>query len=216
MANAEAARACCRPQPQWYGAVSGFLVFLGDTTYTHSNPAYDAAGPDFQTFKIGFGGSGAIGYKLTRSIRTEFEVAFRTSDVDTDAATLTTGQTGSNTRRTLAFMVNGYYDYHNQTALTPYIGAGIGEAYVKSSRTYQDTGTGEMTAAQKGWALAYQFMAGVNYETEVGVTPIDLTLGYRYFTGADVETDKAISTAPSKFKFNNDSHNLELGGKIYF
>ncbi len=29
------------------------------------------------------------------------------------------------------YMVNGYYDFHNSTAFTPYISAGVGLAHVK-------------------------------------------------------------------------------------
>ncbi len=40
------------------------------------------------------------------------------------------------------YMVNGYYDFHNSTAFTPYISAGVGLAHVKLSNNTIPVGFG--------------------------------------------------------------------------
>ena len=111
-------------------------------------------------------------------------------------------------------MANGYYDYHNSTAYTPYLGAGFGVQQARNSRYYVNNGTGVATPTLRGRSMAYQFMTGVSYEFETGITPMAVSLGYRYFTSPGINTH--LRTAPGKFEFPNDSHNLELGGRIYF
>jgi opacity protein-like surface antigen len=66
----------------------------------------------------------------------------------------------------------------------------------------------------KEWALGYQFMLGVNYGFRMGLTPFEVNLGYRYFTGQNGETK--FKTEPGTVSFPNDSHNLELGARMYF
>lgn len=213
-AYADIERACCRPQPKWYTAISTSVVFLDDVTFSHSSSAY--TNPDYQTFDIGYGFSGAVGYKLFRNVRTEMELAFRSSGVDTDPGT--TEAVPKNSRQSsLAFMANAYYDFHNLTAITPYIGGGIGLNRVKASRYYTDTGTGEDSKVIQGWGTAYQFMAGLTYEFEIdNYVPVDFFMGYRYFTGEDIEDKSSLTNYPSDINFSNDSSNIELGARFYF
>lgn len=209
-ASAADNRACCRPEPNWYVGLSGMAVFLKDTDISH--PGFTTAGGvDGQTYDIGYGLAGAVGYRIFSNIRMEFELAFRSNDVDTDpGADFVGGPAGTHEQKSIAVMLNTYYDYHNRTRFTPYAGAGIGKAYVKNPRFYT-TGGGD-TGTLKGWTIAYQFMGGINYELDS--IPAELNLGYRYFTGQDLE--KALPPASGNVSVPNDSHNVELGGKMFF
>jgi OmpA-OmpF porin, OOP family len=202
-------RACCRPQPRWYAAISGSAVFLDDVDITHTSTGFP--NPDGQTFKTGFGLSGAVGYRIYPNIRGEIEATFRRNEADTDTATIVTG-TGSADQESYALMLNGYYDWHNSSRYTPYIGAGIGIANVSNPRFYNSGGSD--TDTFEAWTMAYQFMAGLSYEINTGFRPIEIMVGYRYFTGEDAETD--LPPAPGDHSLPNDSHNIELGGRIFF
>ena len=65
-------------------------------------------------------------------------------------------------------MANAYFDYLTCTPWTPYVGAGIGSAYLKA-----DYGV----VAKSVYNLAWQVMAGVAYDLNSNWT---LDAGYRY------------------------------------
>lgn len=65
-------------------------------------------------------------------------------------------------------MANAYFDYLTCTPWTPYVGAGIGSAYLKADY-------GEV--AKSVYNLAWQVMAGVAYDLNSNWT---LDAGYRY------------------------------------
>lgn len=88
---------------------------------------------------------------------------------------------------------NGYYDFHNKTKWTPFVGAGIGVAWIHSPKTtftttlaLVDTTTDTTTnvpvvansPALSGAAFAYQVKAGIAYEMTQRAA---LALQYRYF-----------------------------------
>lgn len=206
---------CCREgaHPRWYAAISGSAVFLRDTQITHSSPLY--SNPDGQSYKPGYGVSGAIGYRVLSGVRVELEVADRQSKVRKDPGVINALEPGQfSAQRSTAFMANTYIDLHNNSPLTPYFGVGVGAAYVKNPRYYVDLGTMEASKKLTAWTLAYQFMTGVTYELEG--TPFELGFGYRYFTGQDAEATSNLSNFPSKVKFPNDSHNLEATARMNF
>jgi opacity protein-like surface antigen len=206
-------KTCCRELPQWYMGLSGQAVFLDDADIKHSNPAYTS---DLLIFDPGYGLSGQIGYRLFPKIRTELEFVYRTNEIGEAPGSAIIGS-GKAEQTSIAAMLNAYYDFANQTRLTPYIGAGVGVAQVSNDRFYIDGITGERTDTLEAFTLAYQLMAGVSYEIDSGMsTPIEFVLGYRYFTGADVEDESTLSSFPSDLSFPNDSHNAELGVRMFF
>lgn len=65
-------------------------------------------------------------------------------------------------------MANAYFDYLTCTPWTPYVGAGIGSAYLKADNGEQ---------AKSVYNLAWQVMAGLTYDINSNWT---LDAGYRY------------------------------------
>lgn len=65
-------------------------------------------------------------------------------------------------------MANAYFDYLTCTPWTPYVGAGIGSAYLKADDGEQ---------AKSVYNLAWQVMAGLTYDINSNWT---LDAGYRY------------------------------------
>jgi opacity protein-like surface antigen len=94
--------------------------------------------------------------------RAELEATYRKNEIS------------GGTADSVALMGNGYWDIETGTRVTPYLGAGIGTAYVDI-----DTAGGG-----NGWEFAYQGMAGAN----VVLNP-QWTVGaeYRYFATTEVK-----------------------------
>jgi opacity protein-like surface antigen len=210
---------CCRDNanPRWYAGFSGSLVMLRDTDIKNTSAVPGFVNPDSISFDPGFGVSGALGYRILSGVRGELEVAYRANEVDKDPNASNIIPSGSiSQQKSVALMGNVYVDMHNDSPYTPYIGAGVGAVHVKSPRYYVITSGPSIVEnlRLKEWTLGYQFMLGVNYEVRMGLTPFEINLGYRYFTGQDAETK--FKTDGAKVEFPNDSHNLELGARMYF
>ena len=89
-------------------------------------------------------------------------------------------------------MVNGYVDLGNYYGLTPYVGAGIGAAYVKMGDVYEHTsfqpaGTmadGMLPSSSK-WNFAWALHTGVSWD----VNPrLKLEMGYTYKSLGDIKS----------------------------
>ena len=80
-------------------------------------------------------------------------------------------------------MVNGYYDFHNRTIATPYIGAGIGVGFneVKNVLSYQ-VGPGVDIAINKSLSIdvSYKFNGTSNIAPGYDDNSHNITAGIRY------------------------------------
>jgi opacity protein-like surface antigen len=206
-----AAAPCCREIPKWYGGISTSAVFLDDVELEKSIPA---AATFIHAYDAGFGVSGAIGYRLSPYIRLELEAAYRRNDLDNVNGSPNAPGVGSNV--TTAYMGNVYLDYDNATRLVPYIGAGAGMAYINPHTILTlDNGLTTETKHLKDWAPAFQFMGGITYDaTQNPAIPMELYLGYRYFTTGDITIDYTIVPGYNR-SLSNTSHNVELGARLY-
>lgn len=136
----------------------------------------------------------ALGYNFG-STRLEGEVAYQKADEDkANDTSVTWNATGDIS--TLSFLVNGYYDFTNSSAFTPYLSAGLGFAKIELD---------DVDYNADDTVFAYQVGAGVGYALSKNVT---LDAKYRYFATSDAE-----------FEFETRdfaSHNLLLGIRINF
>lgn len=99
-----------------------------------------------------------LGWQFHPMIRAEIEGAYRVND----------NEAGGGDAKTWTYMVNGYWDFKNDTYFTPYIGAGLGWAYNKLDAA---------GISESENNFAYQGIAGISYE----ITPNwSLTADYRY------------------------------------
>ncbi|EBZ1615767.1 adhesin/invasin protein PagN, partial [Salmonella enterica subsp. enterica serovar Derby] len=98
-----------------------------------------------------FGGGVAIGYDFydpfQLPVRLELDTTFRgETDAKGGQDIIAFGDpvhiNVKNQVRMTTYMVNGYYDFHNSTAFTPYISAGVGLAHVKLSNNTIPVGFG--------------------------------------------------------------------------
>lgn len=168
-------------------------------------------------FGDGWRVSGAAGWRFTRYLRVEAEVAWRggATFTGTDGAFAVTGEA-----RSLAGMVNGYLDIGPYWGrMMPYIGAGVGVAR-NSTDTF--TYTGAIPGTREGATStnpAWQVMIGAGfYLTE----QIVLDVGYRHFDGGDLAMGASGTLAGSAGTFSSSgagsltSSDLTAGLRVHF
>jgi opacity protein-like surface antigen len=128
--------------------------------------------------------------------RVEGEIGYQKNDIDKVNGCFEGGFGGicvsdvssSGNATILSFLANGYFDFVNKTAFTPYITAGIGEARIKiNDFSIERVKIGDSADT----VLAYQVGAGVAYAVNKNFT---IDLKYRYismvnpeFEGMDAE-----------------------------
>lgn len=140
-------------------------------------------------------GGAAFGYKMD-DIRVDVEGLYSqldkasgvTSEISTTASNNTTWATKDvdPTLAAISGLVNVYYDIVIEDApVTPYVGVGIGAAYINNPLKEAVTGDKE-----NRFGFAYQAKVGVNYD----ITPeIKLYAGGRYFGSYGAKFDKAVA-----------------------
>jgi opacity protein-like surface antigen len=127
-------------------------------------------------------------------------------------------------------LANGYWDITNWRGFTPYLGAGVGFAHVKTSNfttqsnaLFTDVATGdEVTQSSNGYSgsksqtnFAWALMAGTSYDLSSNAK---LDIGYRYLnlgSGVSASTDMLNCTcgtigAPLKIS-DLESHEFKIG-----
>jgi opacity protein-like surface antigen len=145
----------------------------------------------------------AAGYAFANNTRIEGEIAYQKNDLD--KASLfgvnvdLTGDTSS-----LALLLNGYYDFKNASAFTPFISGGIGMAKVEIN-DMNIPGSGLPNTNEDDTVFAYQVGVGVSYAVNEKVS---LDVKYRYFGTADPEFD----TTEAEYS----SHNVYAGIRVSF
>jgi len=158
------------PVPDWgrfYLALHGGANFLQGSSLDYVNGAAPNRGLDFNT---GWALTGAAGYRATPWLRVELEGGTRSNAVN--AITPGSGVSGSASATTL--MANGYIDIPNQGPVTPYVGAGIGKAWLSHNNLAADGITISNTTS---WRWALPVIAGAS----MPVAPQwSMNLEYRY------------------------------------
>lgn len=217
----------------WYMRADLAFAATSGGNVGQSGPYLDLKAPD--DMPRYFGGGIAVGRYITPSIRADFSIDYRSKQrlasgttVNNRIETTTVGglktiehwsdsYNNEASNGNYAFMLNGYYDFRNDSRFTPYVGAGVGVSMRTLSRVADDQHTcvstdtiqadGSVTSAAGGcttptpasysssqnataYGLAAALMAGVSYEISPGVL---WDSGYRfmYFNG------NVAATAPT-------------------
>jgi opacity protein-like surface antigen len=127
------------------------------------------------TYDPGLAVFATTGYRLSRSTRVEAEVNFRRLHTDR----LYVGDYSTPVHSTVwahGFMANIYYDFVTRTVVTPYIGAGVGFAWVEFDR---GSGNGlPLWKEDNDLSVAYQGIAGFAVQL-TDATYLDFA--YRHF-----------------------------------
>jgi opacity protein-like surface antigen len=181
--------------------VSGNIGFamLSDSDITDSTTPGLTITMEYDT---GLALGGALGYDFNR-FRVEGEISYQKNDID-KVSILGFPFAASGDVSSLAFLINGYFDFVNDSAFTPYITAGLGYAQIDLN-DFNIAGSGEPDYSQDDSVFAYQVGLGVGYAVTEKVT---IDVKYRYFATEDPEFDTATAEIAS--------HNFLLGVRFNF
>ncbi len=147
-----------------------------------------------------------FGHSYGNGFRFEGELGYRINEVNDFTQTGTSfGAKGEVSALSLLF--NSYFDFHNRTLYTPYLGAGIGIVHLVYDANLR---TGGIAFDDSATVFAYQLGTGVSYNLN---ELLALDFGYR-FLGTDKPEfeDKDGDTFESEYL----SHTLLVGLRYSF
>lgn len=176
-------------------------------------------------YESGVGAGLAIGYdfyaKFNVPIRTELEYTTRNTVKSEGTTTQDFGgysvsQTTSRKTQASTLFANMYYDFKNGTSFTPYVGGGIGAAFVRTRDSWSsDAVADELDSSKNSTNFAWNIGAGVAYSFDQHWA---LDLGYRYvdfgkLKGSDMEISGYGST---QIQSEFSGHEIGLGLRYSF
>jgi len=186
------------------------------------------------TFDDGEAFNLAFGVVLFESFRVELEYSATEADVDKhtgvsaagidltdiDAGVLLTGNVGDlgvsvgdlvangkGSLETETFFLNGFYDFHNSTDFTPFIGAGIG--YSNIDVDYKPSNVKIINDDDD--VVSYQISGGVSYAFNEFFHVVG---SVRYRTSDDASVNSSL--LPAKFDIENESMMYDIGVRYHF
>ncbi len=204
------------PRPGPYMSIFAGVSSPNDTDATTFDSNKQRTFDENVEFDTGVYAGGTAGFEFGY-LRVEGEISYRFSDIknvtdkqDGFQFTDIDGGLGA-----LAVMANAFFDLHNLSPITPYLGGGIGFAVlhmdnVTAFDSRPPPGRVDLYPDADDTVFAWQLGAGL----EFALTPfMSVDVGYRYF-----ETDKAtfnsgfLNTSNVKLK----SHNGMVGLRVKF
>ncbi len=199
--------------PLYISAAGSFSLIQDSGIGDNSDPAFDAFLESSQAkteFESGYGATVAAGILLKKRFRIEIEYAYKGFDAD-QGTLVVNGATQSvklNTEHSVnSVLINTAFDWRNSSRFTPYIGVGLGIGFVEifqPATTVLGTNFPDLESGDS--ALAYQFLAGVNYWITRNLLGF---LGYKYFATDDLVYQTSTLEGI-------ESHNLEAGLRFFF
>lgn len=175
------------------------------------------------TFVIG----GGVGYRWNDWVRTDLTVDYEFAAGFSGEA-LCPGTCGALGTGLYSFetadidiwtvMLNGYVDIGTWHGVTPYVGAGIGGAYVSTTnlRYRNPNGSTGKYAGDGKWNLAWALMAGASYELSPNMT---LDGGYQFRSLGSAQSKVVTNVPPNTKRVKYEdiyAHELRLGLRYNF
>jgi outer membrane immunogenic protein len=170
--------------------LAGFLVAAMATTALAKDGPYIGVNGGVAIFHdsdidVSGLGSGTLSYKTGGavnvnagydfgSVRLEGEFGYKSADIDTISGRGGSASVTDSSVNIKSYMVNGIFDFHNTSACTPFLGAGIGLL----DGQFKENGFSDVNVSEFG----YQFIAGLGFKAAEHVT---LDLSYRYQGSSD-------------------------------
>jgi opacity protein-like surface antigen len=218
MAVAAVPAVCLATPPTTGGYMS---VFLGasvpqDSSLTTSqfNPVSVREATVQYDPGINIGGTGGYDFGY---VRLEGEMSYKQGEITSVTDQIfgaryvnTDGHVGA-----FAMLMNGFFDIHNDTPITPYLGGGMGFATVYLSNTRgveANTGALNFRVLQDDDETAFAYQVGAGLEAALN-RRLSLDVGYRYFGTSRVSFRK---NWPNSTDLKLDSHNAAVGLRIKF
>jgi len=192
-----------------------FSAFMGTSFARNQTVSGDDVGTPFSdrvSFDPGIYVGGTGGYDFG-FLRLEGELSYRNAKIDT-----VTDSTGNRFRSVdgdlgaFATMFNVFFDLHNTSRVTPYVGGGIGFATLHLSETtgHNSSGTyGILYDDSDDTVFASQVGAGMDIAIN---SRYSLDVGYRYFITDKARLEGDYITSNLRY----ESHNAMVGFKFKF
>lgn len=169
----------------WYirGDVDYHWSKLRSTEYITYGPPAGTAAFTTADLKGTWSVGGGIGYQITNYLRTDLTVDYWAKS---DFTGSTTGvclgvpcvSADSTAYQALLVLANAYVDLGTYHGITPYVGAGIGGAYMMWDDLRNTVGgVTTVHAGASNWRFAWALMAGASYCL---TDRLELDVGYRY------------------------------------
>ena len=147
-------------------------------------------------------------------LRTEIEYAIRTNS--TTSWNLKNGNSNANLKGTWGLQtlfMNAYWDFHNSSAFTPYVGAGLGVGFINSKYEIEVAGLGSESTNSMNTVFAWNAGAGVSYAF---TDNISADLAYRFVGLGYSETEKTILGEKQKLGMAPYANEFSLGLRYTF
>ena len=213
---------------------AGGWYLRGDIGYKlYSDPDASFNGDDFinedldDTWMFGVG----IGYDTGTGLRGDVTFDYETqADFEGNLECIdvgcSTGATEYSTERAdieaYTALVNVYYDLPEVLGFTPYVGAGIGASYLRTTdvtsvnpASINPTGVVDTHDGDGNWNFAWALMAGASYDV---TDHIALDFGYRYLNLGDAVSGPITAqgvTEPIRYD-DIDAHEFRAGVRYTF
>jgi len=193
-------------------ASSWYIGADGDVALPRSNTITGSTDGSVDYKSSSEGGDVALGYEpqslsgAMGDVRLEVQGGyhpFKLQDVIADGVS----SDSNGNLRIATLMGNAYFDLRTNSGLTPYVGAGAGDAYIDFARN-----NGFDATKSQDNRLGYQLMGGVSY-TMPSMPKLDWSVGYRYLG----TTGPQFATTTGDIKFDAlHASNVEAGIKYHF
>jgi opacity protein-like surface antigen len=181
-----------------YASINGGIATLND-----ADAKINEGTLEFDT-DPGLALAAALGYDFGANVRLETEANYQQNDIDH----INLKGSGLNPKASgeiigVSGLLNGYYDFTNISAVTPFVSAGFGFTKIKIDDVAND---GEIIPGKTdGTAMAYQVGGGFSYALNYNLA---LDIKYRYFSAIDLKLDDT--------EFDYSSHNVYGGIRASF
>ena len=191
---------------------------IGDSIIRNHDINYDFAGNHSKSAdktRGVFGGGVAVGYDFYSQyqfpMRVEIESMFRGKSKSVGQADDGSVSTRNKVRLD-TYMLNGYYDFHNQSDFTPYITAGLGVADVKLNNEFSSADTnGSMSGSKTNFA--WDVGVGVKYSLTENIA---IDASYKYIDGGKADISRSYDGESYRSKIKASSNDLMIGASYTF
>ena len=149
------------------------------------------------SFDPGFGITAALGHSYGTGLRSEVEFGYRSNDMDEISVDGFGSGSIDGDVTSLSFMLNVFYDFMSGSAITPFLGGGLGYANVE--------GDIDNFGSEDDNVFAYQFAGGMAFDLNQSMK---IDLQYRFFGTEDPDFDG--------LEAEYTTHNLMVGFRHSF
>ncbi|MFY9288558.1 MAG: OmpA family protein [Alphaproteobacteria bacterium] len=184
--------------PGWYAGAGFGGTFTPDLTTRPST------GNNTIQFDNGWNVNVNGGYAWSNGLRLEGEYFHSRADVEK----VTPGIAGNGHLSHNNLFGNVYYDWHNSSMFTPYIGGGVGIAFADADQIGPLSNGGNLNDGST--EFAYQAIGGVSAQLD---TNWAVTADYRYIATTEPRYN---TTAGGSARTDNESHNVVVGLRYSF